>query len=641
MKQTLEQRVRAALADNRIEEAVIQLENEALLRRGIAPSLLSALPAERLEASPLLRLAQAEGMLRRGELAEAGARLEGAVSGLAAGSLNEPMLVALSLLAVVHIRTGQPHEAESILRFLLEERAHGGGERMPGEVPWALAIGHSLLLEDEADVLREYREAVAAFDRAGDGERAALALLEALTRHAGELPDAQWSALRMSLGQRAALGRIGAALPHCADAVRACRRGDTAGARAALEACLGRREGLPCPYDRIAGVLELAVAAREGAAPDALARIASALEARGLDREPDIGLRLDWALARLEAAAAWGDAAAAEAMLAEAHALAGFGPIPASGERLAEARRLLDRRFGQAAGDGGAADSGGPGGSAGTADRARGGDHIAAAGPDGGDVSRAGADDCAGRTIKLFGGVRFVREDGTDVPGVRWKRTKTKELLLYLLLSPRRAALREQLVADLFPDADGDKSDNRFYVTSHQLKQVIAGCLGEAQGIVVREGFARLKEGLVPETDAERYERLTDAAVRLWPIDRGAALALYEEAVPLYGALAPELPYADWLLRLRETQLERQGEALRRLGEAAAAAGDAAAAESRMRERIRLQPLLEEAHQDLIAFLCERGKRSEAEDIYRQLERRLGSELGAAPVARTRLLLEG
>lgn len=620
MKQTLEQRVRAALADNRIEEAVIQLENEALLRRGIAPSLLSALPAERLEASPLLRLAQAEGMLRRGELAEAGARLEGAVSGLAAGSLNEPMLVALSLLAVVHIRTGQPHEAESILRFLLEERAHGGGERVPGEVPWALAIGHSLLREDEADVLREYREAVAVYDRAGDGERAALALLEALTRHAGELPDAQWSALRMSLGQRAALGRIGAALPHCADAVRAVRRGDTAGARAALGACLGRREALPYPYDRIAGVLELAVAAREGAAPDALARIASALDARGLDREPDIGLRLDWALARLEAAAACGDAAAAEAMLAEAHALAGCGPIPASGERLAEARRLLDRRFGEAAGDGVAAGAGGP---------------------DGGEVSRAGADDCAGCAIKLFGGVRFVRADGTDVPGVRWKRTKTKELLLYLLLSPQRAALREQLVADLFPDADGDKSDNRFYVTSHQLKQVFASCLGEAQGIVVREGFARLKDGLVPETDAERYERLTDAAVRLWPTDRGAALALYEEAVPLYGALAPELPYADWLLRLRETQLERQGEALRRLGEAAAAAGDAAAAESRMRERIRLQPLLEEAHQDLIVFLCQRGKRSEAEDIYRQLERRLGSELGAAPVARTRLLLEG
>lgn len=74
MKSTLGEFVREALSGNRIEEAVIKLENEALLRRSIDPAILAALPASRLAASPLLLKARAESLLPQGDLAAAGMR---------------------------------------------------------------------------------------------------------------------------------------------------------------------------------------------------------------------------------------------------------------------------------------------------------------------------------------------------------------------------------------------------------------------------------------------------------------------------------------------------------------------------------------------------------------------------------------
>ncbi|MDG0809345.1 BTAD domain-containing putative transcriptional regulator [Cohnella rhizosphaerae] len=81
------------------------------------------------------------------------------------------------------------------------------------------------------------------------------------------------------------------------------------------------------------------------------------------------------------------------------------------------------------------------------------------------------------------------------------------------------------------------------------------------------------------------------------------------------------------------------GKACAGWGEAAAATGNEEVAESYLRERVRLQPLLEEAYQSLIALLGRLGRRAEAEELYRQLERRLASELGIRPLDETLRLL--
>ncbi|MDG0809344.1 hypothetical protein [Cohnella rhizosphaerae] len=594
MKSTLGEFVREALSGNRIEEAVIKLENEALLRRSIDPAILAALPASRLAASPLLLKARAESLLPQGDLAAAGDALTASVAGLAAGTLREPLISALSLLAIVHVRTGQRHEAETILRFLLDEREHEG-ERMPGESAWALALGLPLLgpeyAGDVEEQMREYRAAATAFDRDGKGERAALALLEALTRHAAAIGDADWFALRLSLGQRASMGRIDDRLLLYADALRAERRQELATADACLARCLGEgtdteqeaSQGMPYPYDRFARLFDVRIESVLRGDTPALTGKLDALAAFALDRTADVELRLAWAIARTFAAAARHDAADAEASFAEARVVAGFMPIPGADAMLEGAARqlaalaerpALEREdVGTSVQSKAHALAGVPGESSSSQAQAQ--DPASSAQMPvlsiASDLAQAPARSAAppgrlqpssrssGWHVRLFGGLLFTREDGATVGDIRWKRSKTKELLLYLLLQPERAAVRERLVEDLFPDAAADKSDNRFYVASHQLKQIIAERLGEPNGIAVREGLVRLKEGLVAETDAERYDMLMRVAAQLWPADREQALALYGQAVPLYGALAPELQYVDWLDRLRETQLERQG----------------------------------------------------------------------------------
>ncbi|WP_135555682.1 AfsR/SARP family transcriptional regulator [Paenibacillus cymbidii] len=622
MTSTLEQAVRAALAGNRPKDALARLENEVLLRRSLEPELLDLLPEEERHASPLLRKAKGEALFRRGDLLGARAELAAAVGGLARRTLREPLLSALSLLALVHIRTGQLQEAAPIVRFLHDEWEQGE-EPVCGDPACALAAGIGLVAGPgaERDALHYYRRAAAVYDRDGEPERAAYALFAAMATHALTPTDEAWTALRLALAQRKAAGLIAAAHLHYADALRAYRRDEPEQARGMADAC--RPEGLPCPHNWLARLLRLQLVTT----PDALE--AAEAECGAIEREAggEAEVRFELALARSQLASLRGDEAAAREHLAQARVIAELAPPPEAEARLARARRRLERTAPPAAQPAAVQEQ---------EQALR--EAAAAAWPDSPAASSRAPDEAEKWRIGVFGELTIAR-GAHAVRDMQWKRSKTRELLLYLLLQPGRAARREQAVEALFPEGEPGKSDTRFYVAAHQLKRVLRDYLGVETGIVIRGGAAKLDDGWLGETDVERYRAQMQAADRLWPADPQAAAACYEQATRMYGAVAPELPAAEWLDREREQLLDRQCEALRRIGEAAEAGGDAARAESCHRERIRLQPLQEAGYQALLRCFLAQGRRAEAEALYVQLEKRLLAELGVAPLPETQALL--
>jgi DNA-binding SARP family transcriptional activator/tetratricopeptide (TPR) repeat protein len=188
----------------------------------------------------------------------------------------------------------------------------------------------------------------------------------------------------------------------------------------------------------------------------------------------------------------------------------------------------------------------------------------------------------------------------------------------YLALSPRPVA-RGELVARFWPDV---------------LEQSARGSLRSALWTLRR----RLGDELVVEgesvglradgcwVDVREFERLA----RHDPQD---ALALCR------GELLEGIE-DEWALAARERHRERVIGLLEQLAEDAERRGDVRTALELTRRQVDRDPLDEDAHRRLIARLDAGGDRAAALRVYRGLAERLRRELGVAPSATTRALVE-
>ncbi len=96
----------------------------------------------------------------------------------------------------------------------------------------------------------------------------------------------------------------------------------------------------------------------------------------------------------------------------------------------------------------------------------------------------------------------------------------------------------------------------------------------------------------------------------------------------------------DWALSARERHRERVIELLEQLAQAAERRGEVRQAIEDTRRQVERDPFDEEAHRRLITRLAGAGDRAAAMRTYRSLSERLRRELGVAPSARTRELVD-
>ena len=96
----------------------------------------------------------------------------------------------------------------------------------------------------------------------------------------------------------------------------------------------------------------------------------------------------------------------------------------------------------------------------------------------------------------------------------------------------------------------------------------------------------------------------------------------------------------EWVYPAREAQRDQAAELLGRLAQAAEAAGDLAGALTHARRRADVAPLSEDLQREVMRLLAASGDRAAALAVYSRLAERLRRELGIAPAAATRRLLE-
>jgi diguanylate cyclase (GGDEF)-like protein len=230
-------------------------------------------------------------------------------------------------------------------------------------------------------------------------------------------------------------------------------------------------------------------------------------------------------------------------------------------------------------------------------------------------------------------------------------RTEKERLLLaYLAMERQRSHTRESLAELLWPErAEGVGRTN--------LRQALLGVRRTIGDRVATSPFLQLSEGAIQFNPPYPYWIDTGAflacfqSVQVHPHQSletcETCMGHYQEAVALYRGdfLADFMPTGnpplmEWVVFHREQFFRYLLTALQNLTAFYQAKSDFETAFSYARQQVKLAPVEESAHRQLMALLAASGRRSAALEQYQTCRNILWEELGVEPARETELLYE-
>ena len=225
--------------------------------------------------------------------------------------------------------------------------------------------------------------------------------------------------------------------------------------------------------------------------------------------------------------------------------------------------------------------------------------------------------------VRLLGGFA-VDVGGRSIPAEAWSRRQGAALVKLLALSPEGRLHRDRVIDALWPEVTLDSALPRLHKAAHFARRA----LDDPDAVVLKGELVSLFPGARVEVDAVVFEAVAEAALARSP----ASPATCATALELAGELLPDDLGEPWLDEPRE---RLRLCALRLLRGA-----------HRWEEVLRLDPVHEEAHVELLRESVRRGDRAEGLRRFARMEEVLGSELGVSPppealVLRERLLASG
>jgi DNA-binding SARP family transcriptional activator len=257
--------------------------------------------------------------------------------------------------------------------------------------------------------------------------------------------------------------------------------------------------------------------------------------------------------------------------------------------------------------------------------------------------------------IELFGGLRATVDTMDRAPERvlnRFRTQKTGLLLAYLAYS-RVPSSREVLLELLWPEREPHAGRNSLSKELSWLRDQLEPPSVPPGTVLIADRASVQLNPAVVTTDVGEFQQTLQAAALA---DRHSErIRLLVHAVDLYRGPLLRGYYESWVVgeqeRMAELYFQALGQLLRLLeagqarlgGEADSAGGRAPGGDLHRalqyaRQGVDADPLREEAQRDLMRLLAAVGQPAAALRQYRELERLLQTELGAAPEAATRAL---
>lgn len=223
--------------------------------------------------------------------------------------------------------------------------------------------------------------------------------------------------------------------------------------------------------------------------------------------------------------------------------------------------------------------------------------------------------------VSLLGAPRAVAGRTSIVTDTR----KATALLAYLAVSeqPQRRAV---LAALLWPETDEQKARGALRRTLSVLRAALGDRWIQARGETIDLDRSSVTVDVLEFRRAVREGRLEDAVARY----TGDFLAGF--------SLRDSPAFDEWQAGEADALRADYGDALSSLADAAERRGELPAAIGHLKLRLKVDPLHEPAHRDLMRLYARSGDRAAALGQYRELLRVLDQELGVAPATETRAM---
>ena len=230
--------------------------------------------------------------------------------------------------------------------------------------------------------------------------------------------------------------------------------------------------------------------------------------------------------------------------------------------------------------------------------------------------------------IFLFGQLR-VERGGRELTGEDWIYSKTRDLLLFLLLVD--SADKAEIGAALWPDASAEQIRQNFRMAIYHLRRA----LGRAEWITFTNKRYAFNRALPAWVDVAAFEQ----AVTQADSDPAQRTKQLRSAASLYvGDLALGELESDALLIRRERLRQQALEVLLAVGELYLSSGQYGAATETYRRALMLDSYGEAAHRGLLRSLARQGEGGAALAHYQRLITLLHQDLGVNPMAETTAL---
>jgi ATP/maltotriose-dependent transcriptional regulator MalT/two-component SAPR family response regulator len=225
--------------------------------------------------------------------------------------------------------------------------------------------------------------------------------------------------------------------------------------------------------------------------------------------------------------------------------------------------------------------------------------------------------------VRAFSGCE-VRVDGRVVQAIEWESEKGKELFLLLLLRSQPAR-RDEIVAELWPDAGGRRASSAFHSTVYRVRQALyPECITESDGVYSLNPRGTFWcdvlefESLLTQADAARDDEFA------WRERIRCAVALYR------GSFAPEFS-GEWADELRMRLRGRFLAALRRLIDSLFTSGEYEESISLLERACAEDPYDEESSRKLMEAHAAVGNIKDALNVYRRFQERVAADLDEEP----------
>lgn len=247
-------------------------------------------------------------------------------------------------------------------------------------------------------------------------------------------------------------------------------------------------------------------------------------------------------------------------------------------------------------------------------------------------------------SIQLLGSMKLML-NGHEIDIRNWRKSKSRELFLAILINAGKDISRDLLIEQIWPDLPAKKAMNDYYVTWSSLRKLLSG--GDA---AMRELLPIKNSGSRFYVDVENcyldiheFERLFHE-VNTAQRDAKALLALKKcrEARSLYqGDLLPGDLYYDWLEPKRAYYRELYLSLCEQASKLAAKLEFYEEALSFAKEALKIHPGKESLVAESMRLYLSLGKREEAIKLFHTCKKYLSTELGLDPSARlSRLYIE-